>query len=539
MLKKQGSTFWKCWKSKFEPKKHAFSHVDGTTDASAIADHFAQHFSKACTNLTDSGADKLKSQYEDLRPEYYGMPDDKQYKFDAELLENIIVKMKRGKAAGLDGLTAEHLQYCHAILPCILAKLFNIMMHYGHVPESFGLSYTVPIHKGNCNIHSKTATVDDFRGISISPVFSKVFEHCILDRYSNFFVTSNNQFGFKKQSGCGHAIYTLRCVVNNYVSSGSTVNMCAIDLTKAYDKMNHHGLFIKLMEKRIPTNLLTLLENWFKLGYTCVKWGSTISEYFQLACGIRQGGVLSPYLFAVFIDSVVSRVRSEQHIGCYIHNECFSIILYADDIILLSPSVSSLQQLLHVCELELQYLDMAINAKKTACMRIGPRFKAECVNIVTNDGRELKWVDKIRYLGVYLVSANIFTCCYSNAKKSFYKAFNAIFGKVGRTASADVALRLVQSKCLPAMLYGIEACPVTSSQTKSLDFAVTGACMKIFCTKSKDIVTECIEMFDFPTVSAAVVRRKSKFLAKYSSSTNALCNIFSDVALKEFHGLFI
>lgn len=147
-------------------------------------------------------------------------------------------------------------------------------------------------------------------------------------------------------------------------------------------------------------------------------------------------------------------------------------------------------------------------------MRIGPRFKAECVNIVTNCGRQLKWVDKIRYLGVYLVSANVFTCCYSNAKKSFYKSFNAIFGKVGRTASEDVVLRLVQSKCLSAMFYGLEACPITRSQIKSLDFAVTGACMKLFCTRSKDIVSECMEIFNFPTVYTSVMKRKNKFLIK-------------------------
>jgi hypothetical protein len=369
-------------------------------------------------------------------------------------------------------------------------------------------------------------------------VLSKVLEHCILNRYNDLFITSNNQFGFKKQSGCAHAIYTLRNVINTYVSAGSTVNLCAIDISKAYDKMNHHGLFIKLMQKRIPTNLLTLLENWFKLGRTCVKWGSTISDYFRLSCGIRQGGVLSPYLFAVYIDSVVNRIKSEQSSGCYIHNECFSIILYADDIILLAPSVSALQKLLHICESELAALDMAINAKKTACMRIGARFKAECVDILTIDGRTIKWVEQIKYLGVYIVSASVFTCCYSNAKKSFYKAFNAIFGKVGRSASQEVVLRLVQSKCLPAMLYAVEACPMNKTQTSSLDFAVTGACMKIFNTKSKDIVNICMEMFNFPTVGAAVLKRKSKFLSKYSSSTNTLCNVFVDAALSELSGLY-
>jgi len=94
-------------------------------------------------------------------------------------------------------------------------------------------------------------------------------------------------------------------VVDSYLASGSTINVCALDLTKTFDKMNHHGLFVKVMERGLPENVLRLLENWFNCGVTCVKWGSVYSAFFALSCGIRQGGVLSPYLFAVYIDSVV------------------------------------------------------------------------------------------------------------------------------------------------------------------------------------------------------------------------------------------
>jgi len=72
------------------------------------------------------------------------------------------------------------------------------MIENGYVPDGFGLSYTVPLPKINNASLSKSLTVDDFRGISISPVLSKVFEKCILDRYQRFFETSDNQFGFKK-----------------------------------------------------------------------------------------------------------------------------------------------------------------------------------------------------------------------------------------------------------------------------------------------------------------------------------------------------
>ena len=84
-------------------------------------------------------------------------------------------------------------------------------MLLGDVPRQFGESYKVPITKNNNDLYKKSVTVDDFRGISVSSVISKVFdfEHCILDRYGKFFVTSDNQFGFKKKSGCSHALYTL------------------------------------------------------------------------------------------------------------------------------------------------------------------------------------------------------------------------------------------------------------------------------------------------------------------------------------------
>ena len=85
--------------------------------------------------------------------------------------------------------------------------------------------YTVPILKDKNAVYCKSIAVDDFRGISISPAIPKVIEHCILDRYRDFFKTSDNQFGFKQGSSCAHAIYSLSCVVDHYVNCGSTINM--------------------------------------------------------------------------------------------------------------------------------------------------------------------------------------------------------------------------------------------------------------------------------------------------------------------------
>jgi len=122
-----------------------------------------------------------------------------------------------------------------------------------------------------------------------------------------------------------HAIYTVRSVVNHYVSNGSTgtLNVCAIDISKAFDRMNHFGLFIKLMDRFV--NVLLLLEDWYGKCFTCVKWDSLLSCMFQwdslLSCmfhltrGIRQGGVLSPYLFALYVDDVMVIIEKRRS-GC-------------------------------------------------------------------------------------------------------------------------------------------------------------------------------------------------------------------------------
>ena len=165
--------------------------------------------------------------------------------------------------------------HSHPVLTAILAKLLNIIMFAGYVPYGCRLSYTVPIPKVD-TVSSKNV-IDNYRAISISPISSKNFERCILKRYSKFLVSSQNQFGFKKGSSCSHAIYSVRKVVDHFVNGGSTVNVCLLNLSKAFDKMNHYALFIKLMNRSIPIQAVTVLENWFSLCLSCVKWGSVIS----------------------------------------------------------------------------------------------------------------------------------------------------------------------------------------------------------------------------------------------------------------------
>jgi hypothetical protein len=530
-VSKNGTSFWKCWKSKFKGGGQCCKQINGLTNDNTIVNKFADYFTSACTSFSAAREEILKEEYLEKRSVYSGFPFTDEYLFSVDLVEKIVTQLKRCKAAGLDKLMAEHIQYSHPVLISILAKLFNLIMLFGQVPTGFGLSYTVPLPKSD-DARGKPLSVEDFRGISISPILSKIFEHCILDRFKSFFVTSDNQFGFKKGLSCSHAVYAARKAVDYYISGGSTVNLCALDLSKAFDKLSHSGLFIKLMNRNLPISLLNVLENWFSISFTCVKWGSIFSSFFLLNSGVRQGGVLSPYLFALYVDDIVKKIR-DSSVGCHLSYVCTSILLYADDILLISPSVYGLQLMLKLCEDELDWLNMHINAKKSMCLRIGPRYDAPCSHLTTSNGHKLEWVNICRYLGVYLVSARNFKVDLERAKASVYRAFNAIFGKVSRLASEEVILHLIQSKCIPILLYGLEACPINSSQKHSLEFPITKIFMKLFRTYSPNIVKECQIMFGFLPVTLRLALRKANFLDKLRHCPNSLCSIILAASSKD------
>ena len=168
---------------------------------------------------------------------------------------------------------------------------------------------------------------------------------------------------------------------------------------------------------------------------------------------------------------------------------------------------------------------MRINVNKFVCMRFELRFSIQCANCIIDSGEELNGVEECRYLGVYLVSARQFKCSWHNAKCAFYRAFNAIFGRLGRSAASEVILYLVRSKCIAALLYGLDACPVNAIDFKSLQHPITNFLMKMFATKSAEVVIECQEAFGFQLIRNQINCRNIKFLNRYVTSPSGMCTI--------------
>jgi len=127
------------------------------------------------------------------------------------------------------------------------------MLKHGLVPSVFSSGIIVPLLKDR---HGDNTDINNYRGITLSRAISKLFEKCLLVRFGELLVVAPLQFGFQKKLSYSHAIYSFRAVVDHHVSGLSTLNVAFVDLSKAFDRVNHNILFFKLMTRNFPPVVL-------------------------------------------------------------------------------------------------------------------------------------------------------------------------------------------------------------------------------------------------------------------------------------------
>ena len=197
------------------------------------------------------------------------------------------------KAVGYDGLCAEHVINAHPLLSVLLSLLFRMIVQQGIVPTAFDKEIVIPLVK---NIDGNRTDSSNYRGITLSPVISKLFELVLMDQVQDKLTLSNLQFGFKKKSSCSHAILALQVGIEHICNSGGTATICALDISKAFDRVNFYGLFKNLIDKSFPKCFIRVLLDWFTKSVSYVRWNGFLSLPYSISAGVRQG-VCCPLLY--------------------------------------------------------------------------------------------------------------------------------------------------------------------------------------------------------------------------------------------------
>lgn len=153
----------------------------------------------------------------------------------------------------------------------------------------------------------------------------------------------------------------------HYLNRSSNVYACFLDASKAFDRIRFDFLFETLFERGVNAIDLRLLLYLYENQRARTAWGDSFSRTFSSSNGIRQGSIISPILFCVYIDGLVKALRDAND-GCWLGDTYFGVLIYADDITLLSPSVSGLSKMLKVCQLFCETRGVRFNPKKSICM---------------------------------------------------------------------------------------------------------------------------------------------------------------------------
>ena len=367
-LAKKPTEFWKVWHKKFGKKVDANVVLPGCHSTQEAAEQFASHFKAVYYTSADDPVavdDFLSKRHR------YVMNDGKiadAHKFctevSLELIDECVRRLHIGKACGPDSLSAEHLLYAHPSLIVHLKLLFGLIFLHGFVPDGFGSGIIVPL------IKDKSGSINDtlnYRPITLTAVISKVFENVILSVCQQCFTTDELQFGFKRNMGCSDAIFAVKSTVNYFVERGSCVYAAALDLKKAFDSVNHFKLFSTLLDAGVPIPVIDVMCNWYSKLFAAVRWNSCLSLPFSVGSGVRQGSTLSPALFNLYINFIIVALRSRD-CGCHVRDRFFGCFLYADDIIILAPSLSGLQSMLDVCSTACSKLRVKFNSNKSYCI---------------------------------------------------------------------------------------------------------------------------------------------------------------------------
>jgi hypothetical protein len=342
------------------------------------------------------------------------------------------------------------------------------------VPRSFGLGTVIPLLKDRLADASK---VENYRAITLCSVISKIFEYCVLDKFDTFLCTSDLQFGFKKGIGCAQAINLMQDVTSFFNKRGSTVFLTALDASKAFDRLSHCTMFEKLVGRNTPTCLTRCLLDWYSKLISHVRWNNCLSDQFHVLAGVRQGGVLSPTLFNIYVNDLIFDLQN-CGAGCHLGSSFVGCIMYADDILLLSPSISGLQIMLDVCSRFALRNDILFNRDKSVCMAVGPLAKLT-ITEMNLGGFNIKWVSDLRYLGVQFIKGTHLQVDCNFLKRKFYAACNGILYNC-KLAAESLKVFLVETFCLPLLLYCIGALTLSSNELQSLNVCWNDAIRKIY-----------------------------------------------------------
>ena len=481
----------KCFWNKLKKQQQTKSH------SSLTADDLANHFQSIMTDNEDLSGDHLH-----IRNfvEKCAL-DNKLHRKSVDItpcqVMSIVKSLKAGISPGCDGITTEHLQHgmCPA-LAVILANLYSVILSTATVPSVVSAGVIIPVlKKPSCDPNLPS----NYRPITLSSVHSKIIELLIMPCSD----INDAQFGFREGRGTTFVTSLINDCAAYYKNRKSPMYLCSLDAEKCFDSIWHHGLMFKLWPI-LPLHHWLFLYRWYRSTNSVIRWNDHNSFSFSVSRGMRQGSILSPTLFNIFLDELLHQLQQMSH-GIKVFDMALNACAYADDITLFAATVPGLQCLIDKCALYSEKYRFKFGLKKSKCMVIGknpfvspPRWKIGDSDIMCEDSVEI--------LGVTIENNLNYS---SHVQKRTTVCRQRLYGltSVGMSypgLASETKAYLWNSIGAPMITYGMDSVNLTNANLKQLRSVQGNVIKRVMGIPKRSHHSELLEALRIPATNELV-----------------------------------
>ena len=386
------------------------------------------------------------------------------------------------------------------------------------------LSTVSPIPK---NKRKSMNDSDNYRAIALSSIVGKMLDRILISKCPELSDTSDLQFGFKSNHSTMQCSFVTREVIQYYHNRETDVYVTLLDASKAFDRVKYVALFRALILKGICPVITRFLLGLYTCQQIRVRWGSKHTERFATTNGVKKGGVLSPLLFSLYLEPLLQRLISSGF-GCWVGSTYCGALAYADDVVLLAPTVHAVKQQLEICARYAQEYRVLFNASKSKliplCRSHIPHHAPPVVHLM---GDPIECVTLDKHLGIVIGG----TTCDEVIDKAI-KDFNCRAGMLKahyKWLPPDCIYSLFKTFCMP--LYGSVLWDFSHRSVERLFTAWRKGVRSLLRLHPR---THCALLApicgDFE-VEAQLMSRTVKFLRSLGRSNNRLVQVCFSLAM--------
>ena len=376
--------------------------------------------------------------------------------------------LKNGKAAGMDGIPYELYKYGGEKVMDMLWSMFGEVWREEKVPRKWNESRVILLHKGG---HKSKKELKNYRPIALNDTVGKIFCMCLNERVREVVerhgVLGEEQNGFRLNRRGEDNMFIVREMIDRCNREGKKGYFAFLDIEKAYDRVDRRVLCKVLRKCGMSDKIVKIIESMYENTKAKYSLGDIETDWVSSNRGVRQGCILSPVLFALYTEELAVRMK-EKGLGMKVGNEKLSLLMYADDIIIMSEKRDELQSMLDVVNEYSVDFRVKFGMDKSQIMIVNSDYVDE--NSTWRIGEnDVKRTEEYKYLGVTL---NVRGCEKAKGEKIF-KA-NQWYGRLASVARYRankylVVRELWKGMAVPSIMYGMNVMNWTECELQKLE----------------------------------------------------------------------